>query len=731
MNSDEFAKLREIFHRCCEVPKDQQEAALDLACEGNEELRSMVRDLLQAESQHESMVEAGSDQLAKQLLKLEMTDRADRADHAEQMPLQIGPYKVIRVLGEGGMGVAYLAEQSNPQREVAIKVLKSGVVSASMRSRFAREVRVLGRLSHPGIARILEAGFAQTPHGPLSYFAMEYVAGSRITTFAQEHSLDARARLELIAKVADAVQHAHSSGIIHRDLKPANIVVKGVSSDAKTGGTTRTGETSGPTPVILDFGVARMLEAETGDSDQGARTAMTEAGVLIGTIGYMSPEQLAGGTEGIDARTDIYSLGVLLFELLAGRAPFELQGKPVAEAARIVRDEEPRSLEARGEWSIRGVVVDGDIRTIVQHAMAKDRDRRYATAAALADDVRRYLSDQPILARPATLSYQLSKFAKRHRSLVGGTLIALLALVVGLGVSIALYVRAEYQRARADEREKRASSLQEFMVENLLKAPAPDRLGQDATMIDALLAAREELDARFVEQPQLEGDVRASLADVLGTIGKVDESVEEWEKVVALLERTRGPDDEQTVSALIDLAATTMLAQKPKKGAELAADALARARKAQPTQHVLIIRALTQIGRADKNRAAYGAARKAFVEALEIAQQDPERFSSNVLSLRCSIMECEQGMRRPEAALEMNKLITEQLRQTDLQGDDRVHAVLSLITNNLANKRVAEAVVLADGVAPLIETAIPITRRGFCYRVLVRAYLAASRYEDA
>src|SRR5262249_43907834 len=276
----------------------------------------------------------------------------------------IARYRVVRLLGEGGMGTVYEAEQDNPRRTVALKVIRAGLASEILLKRFVREAEILGRLRHPGIAQVYDAGLAESGQ---PYFVMELIAGMPLDEYAGEHALDARGRLELAARVCDAVQHAHERGVIHRDLKPGNILV----------------EPSGQ-PRVLDFGVARAL-----DDDRLSSTDHTRTGQLVGTLNYMSPEQATGNRAGLDGRSDVYALGVAFFELLAGRPPYALEHLPLPEAVRVIREQEPvrlGSLDAR---------LRGDVEIIAAKALEKDRQRRYPSAADLAADIRRHLNNEP------------------------------------------------------------------------------------------------------------------------------------------------------------------------------------------------------------------------------------------------------------------------------------------------------------------------------------------------
>lgn len=333
---------------------------------------------------------------------------------------RLGAYTIRSLIGQGGMGAVYLAEQKSPRRNVALKLLRPGMADREFLARFQREAEALARVQHVGIAQIYEAGSARVnDEGPeLPFFAMELVEGVTLTEFIRQRALDMDARLEVLAKVCDAVDHAHERGLIHRDLKPSNILV-----------------TAQDQPKVLDFGVARIA-----DADVRTTTAVTDAGVIIGTLQYMSPEQIQGRTSQIDRRSDIYALGVIAYEMISERMPLELRGLGIAEAARRVAEEEPPRLS-----SIRRSL-RGDVETIVLKALEKDPERRYPTAGVMGADIRRFLRSEPITARPPTTLYQVSKFVKRNTVLVGGVSATIIALTIGLTLALISYRRAEVQR---------------------------------------------------------------------------------------------------------------------------------------------------------------------------------------------------------------------------------------------------------------------------------------------
>jgi len=454
---------------------------------------------------------------------------ASLADGAQALPDRIGHYQIRRLLGEGGMGVVYEAEQDFPHRTVALKVIRSGYATREILRRFENEAQALGRLQHPGIAQIYEAGTAETPFGKQPYFAMEFVEGQPLRAYCEARRLNVRQRLELMAKICDAVQHAHQRGLIHRDLKPANILV----------------DESGQ-PRILDFGVARLT-----DSDAQA-TRQTDIGQLVGTLAYMSPEQVQGDSEEIDTRSDVYALGLVLYELLAGKRPYVI-GRELTEAARTIREEEPTALSSVNR------TYRGDLDTIVGKALEKDKARRYASAAEMAEDIRRHLSDEPITARPPSASYQLQKFARRNKALVTGVAAVFVVLVLGVVASTWEAVQARRAEAKTRQESAIAQAVSDFLRNDLLaQASAYNQSKPDAniTVRTALDRAAEHIQGRFETQPDVEAAIRETMANTYADLAQYAESQNQFERALELERQVWGPENPKTLKTLNHLGRT-------------------------------------------------------------------------------------------------------------------------------------------------------------------------------
>lgn len=443
MNHAIKERAEALFLELVEADRGSWQRLLGERCNGDEELRKEVESLLGFHG------EAGSFLDHQALLAL--TPDLVRASDTPLLPgTRLGEYTIERMVGSGGMGVVYQARQERPRRQVALKLVNAAIASPSLLRRFELEAEVLGRLQHPGIAQIFEAG-AAVPQGvaevlPKPFIAMEFVDGPTLLEFARQRGLDARGKIELVIRVCQAVQHAHQRGVIHRDLKPANILVDGSGQ-----------------PKILDFGVARAAGAGL-----HLTTMQTGIGQLIGTLAYMSPEQVLADPAEIDTRSDVYALGVILFELLTGKLPLDVAGQALPEAVRAIRQDDPQRLSTIDRF------FRGELDTIVSKALEKDKARRYQSASDLGDDLGRYLAGEPIHAKEDSAFYVLRKQLRRHRwavaaaatFVVGVMLFALYAVWQG-GVERRLARAERVARVEADLARDLARNQAEELRRNL------------------------------------------------------------------------------------------------------------------------------------------------------------------------------------------------------------------------------------------------------------------------
>jgi len=480
----------------------------------------------------------------------------------------VGPYRTLQPLGEGGMGEVWLAEQSKPvRRHVALKLIKPGMDTAQVIARFEAERQALAVMDHPGIAKVFDAGI--TPQGR-SYFAMEYVRGEPLTQYCDRQRLTVEERLELFIQICEAVQHAHQKGIIHRDLKPSNILV--VTQDDR------------PAPKVIDFGVAKAMTGGLTD-----RTLFTALAGFVGTPGYMSPEQTGSGGVDIDTRTDVYALGVVLYELLTGILPFDaglFRQKTADEIRRTILEVEPprpstRVTEVTAETSRAAAnrrtdpvrlksALQGDLDWITMRALEKDRARRYGSVSDLAAEIRRHLTNQPVLAGPPSAVYRTGKFVRRHRFGVAVSVAALLMLVA-FGTATALQARriarerdrANHEARRANLEAAAATQVADFLVSLFRISDPNEARGAALTARDVLDRGADRLNKELVDQPELRSRLMSTIANVYGELGLRKDSLALWERVLAIRRTSLGDTHPLTYSAHMGLGNTLNALNRP------------------------------------------------------------------------------------------------------------------------------------------------------------------------
>lgn len=499
----------------------------------------------------------------------------------------IGPYRLLRVLGEGGMGQVWLAEQKAPiHRTVALKLIKAGMDTKAVVARFESERQALALMDHPSIARVHDAG--STAEGR-PYFVMEYVPGLPITEYCDKHRLSVKHRLELFVQVCDAVQHAHQKAIIHRDLKPSNVLV--VQHNDKAA------------PKIIDFGLAKAMAQRLTEN-----TLVTELGVLVGTLEYMSPEQADLRSQNIDTRTDVYSLGVILYELLVGALPFD--AKALREAGleailRTIREEPPQkpstkarlmaatsaaSAERRGEEpGSHARRLQGELDWITLKALEKDRTRRYGTASELAADLHRYLRNEPVVAGPATAAYRIRKYVVRHRfGLSAGAMVVVL---------LAVFAVVQALQLRRIQRERdRANRVTDVMTRMFKVADPNEARGNSITAREVLDKASREIDSGLERDPELQAQLLYTMANVHMNLGLYSTAETQLERTIEIRRRVLGADSLETLRAMDTLALVLYRLGRYDRADRLERQALESLRKLHGSDNPATLAAMNDLG---------------------------------------------------------------------------------------------------------------------------------------
>ncbi len=698
-----YHRVGELFRAACELPPAERPGFLDAQCEGDETLKNEVLDLLAEDDSSTGILQHPP--LGEQVHLSQVVAAVGSGSSA--MPESIGRYQVIRKLGAGGMGVVYEARQESPRRTVALKIINAGVATPGMIRRFEHEAEVLGRLQHPGIAQIFEAGLFDAGAGAQQFFAMELIKGEPITRYAAAHALDTRQRLELIAKTCDAVNHAHQRGVIHRDLKPGNILVD------------ETGQ-----PKILDFGVARAT-----DGDLQTATLRTQIGELVGTIPYMSPEQAAGDPSELDTRSDVYAMGVVAFQLLANRLPYEVGDRMVHEAVRVIREEEPTRLSAI-QRSFRG-----DVETIVAKALEKEKGRRYQSAAELAADIRRHLNDEPIIAQPASTLYQLRKFARRNKTLVGGVVAVFLVLTAGivttswgLALAIAANEKETVQREIAE-------AVNTFLNEDLLAATDPyNTRDRDITMRQVLDNAAENIEGRFDGRPLVEAAIRRTLGNTYQNLGEYEPAERHLAAALELRRSVLTSEHEDTLESMYGLALVHYWAGDYDRAEAILLEALEVAPRVLDDEHPLSLKLEGIQGQVYEDQSRFDEAEAIYSRNHEacLRVHGPDHAETLTAKARLASVYSRQG--RFDEAIPLGKEIID--RRRHVLGEDHPDTIGAL--NNLGSTytkagRWAEAEpVLAEALDLMTRVMGPEHAHTMaCTRNLAQVYERQQRYEDA
>lgn len=542
---------------------------------------------------------------------------------------QIGPYKLLHEIGSGGMGEVYLAKRDDDEfdQRVAIKLIRSGHDSAAVVSRFKAERQILAGLDHPNIAKLLDGG--RTTQGQ-PYFVMEYVPGLPITVYCDQKMLNIPERVELLIQVCDGVQHAHQNAIIHRDLKPSNILV--VEVDGKA------------VPRIIDFGLAKTTASTSVD-----QTQLTKYGVFMGTPGYMSPEQADFGVRNVDTRTDVYSLGAMLYVLLTGLHPFETVGQrlpPFDEWLRRLREEEPPrpSTNLKAKHAILGTTIPGaaeltlvpaDLDWITMKALERDRTRRYSTPAELAADLRRYLDHDPVVARPASAGYRLRKYTRRHRVAVGvgaGLLVTLSVLALMQAVHLQQITqerdranqelaRANQERDRANQERDRATRITDFMTGMFNVSDPSEARGNSVTAREILDKASKDTRTGLAKDPEALSQMMQVMASTYLSLGLQSHAHELAQQALDLRLSLHGPDDPKTLESMAQLGLILHHEGEDLEAQALERRALADERRVLGAEDPLTLQTMDHLAVILRPLGHFGEAEKLAREVVEVASR--------------------------------------------------------------------------------------------------------------
>ncbi len=586
------------------------------------------------------------------------TTRQEPARFDDARGTEIPPYRLLEKLGEGGMGEVWLAEQTEPvRRRVAIKLIKSGMDTKLVIARFEAERQALAMMDHPTIAKVFDAG--ETPRG-LPFFAMEYVVGEPITTYCDRVMLPNEARLQLFRQVCDGVQHAHQKGIIHRDLKPSNVLVS-IENDR-------------PLPKIIDFGVAKATAQRLTD-----KTLFTEIGVLIGTPGYISPEQAQMSGLDIDTRADVYALGVMLYELLTGVLPFDpkaLRAQPIDQMLRQIREVDPPRPSTRVSMAGESIeaaqrrqtdparlvsLLKGELDWIAMKAIEKDRTRRYASASELQADIERYLTDQPVLAGPPSAAYRARKFIRRHRFGVSAATLGVAALVV-FGATMAI------QAKRIATERDRAEAVSDFLKQMFAGANPIEAQGKTVTARDLLDKGAARIDKELTGQPLVRAQLMVTMGQAYRVMGLCAEASRLLQSAKDIRLENLGADDPDTLISMSELGLAQWCAGNTPEAEATMRRAFDEGKKALGPDHDTTLHAAHILGGIVREQGRLDEAEALYQDALKRSTQT--LGANHTLSLAISIdLANVVSDRSPKEAATLMQSLLPRLRETVGEND--------------------------------------------------------------